>query len=78
VVEYLYKDESKILNKSEDTEFISNILVVADQFLIGKYYLTNQILLYRDCLKGVFSKGQSFNSHPNSGVSVRSSVGGIF
>jgi len=34
ILEYLYKDESRTINKSEDTEFISNTLVYADQLLI--------------------------------------------
>ncbi len=36
VLEYLYSDEVRSLAKSEDTEFISNVLVVADQFLLTR------------------------------------------
>lgn len=36
VLEYLYADEVRSLAKSEDTEFISNVLVVADQFLLTR------------------------------------------
>ena len=39
ILEFLYKDDSKTINKSEDTEFISNTLVFADQLLIGRYYV---------------------------------------
>jgi hypothetical protein len=34
VLEYLYADEVRSLATSEDTEFISHVLVVADQFLL--------------------------------------------
>eukprot|EP00092_Neocalanus_flemingeri_P007797 GFUD01008418.1.p1 GENE.GFUD01008418.1~~GFUD01008418.1.p1 ORF type:complete len:1264 (-),score=415.99 GFUD01008418.1:202-3993(-) len=36
VVDYLYRDESSQVVKSEDIEFICNILVVADQFLLSR------------------------------------------
>lgn len=36
VVDYLYRDESSQVVKSEDLEFICNILVVADQFLLSR------------------------------------------
>jgi len=36
ILEYLYKDESKTLSKSGDTEFISNLLVYADHLLIAR------------------------------------------
>jgi len=36
VLDYLYKDESGKIMKSEDPEFVSNVLVVADQFLMKR------------------------------------------
>jgi len=36
VVDYLYRDDSAQVNKSEDIEFVCNILVVADQFLLTR------------------------------------------
>eukprot|EP00090_Calanus_glacialis_P008375 TRINITY_DN16703_c0_g1_i1.p1 TRINITY_DN16703_c0_g1~~TRINITY_DN16703_c0_g1_i1.p1 ORF type:complete len:1265 (-),score=475.87 TRINITY_DN16703_c0_g1_i1:242-4036(-) len=36
VVDYLYRDDSAQVNKSEDIEFVCNILVVADQFLLSR------------------------------------------
>ena len=36
VLEYLYADEVRSLAQSEDTEFISHVLVVADQFLLSR------------------------------------------
>jgi len=36
VVDYLYRDESAQVSRSEDIEFVSNILVVADQFLLTR------------------------------------------
>jgi hypothetical protein len=36
ILEYLYSDEVAGLAKSEDAEFISNLLVVADQFLLTR------------------------------------------
>jgi len=36
VVDFLYRDESSQVVKSEDIEFVCNILVVADQFLLSR------------------------------------------
>ena len=36
VLDYLYTDESVRVQKSEDLEFVCNILVVADQFLLSR------------------------------------------
>lgn len=36
IVDYLYRDDSAQVNKSEDIEFVCNILVVADQFLLTR------------------------------------------
>merc|ERR1719186_180205 len=35
-LDYLYKDESIKIMKSEDPEFVSNVLVIADQFLMKR------------------------------------------
>jgi len=36
VIDYLYRDDCMAVNKSEDLEFVTNVLVVADQFLIAR------------------------------------------
>ena len=36
VLDYLYADQVAGLASSEDTEFISHVLVVADQFLLSR------------------------------------------
>ena len=36
LLDYLYKDEVVKLNKSDDPEFCSNLLVLADQFLMKR------------------------------------------
>ena len=36
LLDYLYKDEVGKLNKSDDPEFCSNLLVLADQFLMKR------------------------------------------
>merc|ERR1712226_971385 len=35
-LEFIYKDESPLLNKSEDIEFICQVLAVADQLLVPR------------------------------------------
>ena len=36
VLEYLYRDEASDVSSSEDPEFVGNVLVVADQFLMTR------------------------------------------
>lgn len=36
VINYLYQDESPVIQQSEDMEFVCNVLVVADQLFIER------------------------------------------
>ncbi|KAK2710725.1 hypothetical protein QYM36_012037, partial [Artemia franciscana] len=36
IIDYLYEDESKIVARSEDVEFICNVIVAADQLLMNR------------------------------------------
>jgi len=47
ILDFLYRDESRAVNKSEDTEFVSNVLVLSDQFLISRL---------KDCCEGQLSR----------------------
>jgi hypothetical protein len=52
VLEYLYADEVRSLATSEDTEFISHVLVVADQFLLIRLKVPLYSLFWIQVLPG--------------------------
>ena len=45
LLEFIYKDESPLLNKSEDIEYICQVLAVADQ-LLGKRTYTSDSFIF--------------------------------